>query len=85
MNDDQAEVPTINMELKQSNFLKELTELINRHSMEYGSNTPDYMLAEYLNNCLASFERVTANRDKWHSLRAQWYGRSPQHLEGEKA
>ena len=29
-------------------FKKELAQLINKHSMENGSNTPDFILAEFL-------------------------------------
>jgi hypothetical protein len=37
------------------NFQEELENLINRHSKENGSNTPDYILAKYLNDCLDAF------------------------------
>lgn len=37
-------------------FQKELEQLINRHSVENGSNTPDYVLAQYLVACLAAYE-----------------------------
>jgi hypothetical protein len=37
---------------KEEKFRDELEELINRHSMENGSNTPDFVLAEYLVKCL---------------------------------
>lgn len=52
----------------QSEFRKELEEVINRHSKENNSNTPDWILALYLENCLGNFD--TAIR-----LRAEWYGR----------
>jgi hypothetical protein len=47
-------------------FRKELQELINRNSKENGSNTPDYILAEYLENCLAAFDRAVNLREIWH-------------------
>ena len=46
-------------------FQKELECLINRHSIEGGSNTPDFILAEYLRCCLDSFDMVTRRRDEW--------------------
>lgn len=51
-------------------FRKELEGLINRHSMENGSNTPDFILAEYLGGCLETFDRILRKRD-------EWYGRKP--------
>ncbi len=37
------------------NFRKELTELINKHSMENDSNTPDFLLADYIEVCMDNF------------------------------
>lgn len=37
-------------------FLSELTALINKHSLEGGSNTADYILADYLSRCLENFD-----------------------------
>lgn len=50
-----------------SDFRKDLAKLINRHSMEGASNTPDFILAEYLTNCLASFDAATRGSLNWHS------------------
>lgn len=47
-------------------FQEELEHLINRYSMENGSNTPDYILAEYLNNCLKNFDRALTVRNNWY-------------------
>lgn len=33
-------------------FVTELRELLNKYSKENGSDTPDFVLAEYLNDCL---------------------------------
>lgn len=54
-----------NEENDMSDFLKELEDLINRHCMENESNTPDYLLAEYLCGCMKVFATTTAARDKW--------------------
>ncbi len=47
-------------------FKKELEDLLNRNSMENGSNTPDFMLAEFLANCLANFNETVGKRAKWY-------------------
>jgi len=45
-------------------FEKELTELINKHSLDSDSNTPDWVLAEYLTNCLRAYKLAVGDRDK---------------------
>lgn len=47
-------------------FQDALTNLINEHSMENGSDTPDFLLAEYLCDCLATYEVIISNREKWY-------------------
>jgi len=49
-------------------FLKELEELINRHSMENNSDTPDFLLAEYLCACLTAYNKATRRRDGWYNF-----------------
>jgi hypothetical protein len=48
-------------------FIKELEALINKHSMENGSDTPDYVLADFLSACLNTFDKATIARDKSRS------------------
>lgn len=55
-------------EVIKSEFVKELEQLINKHSMENGSNTPDFILAHYMANCLRSFNEAIRARDKWHTV-----------------
>jgi len=43
-------------------FVNELESLINRHSMENGSDTPDYILAAYLKRCLDAFDDAVRAR-----------------------
>ena len=50
-------------------FRKELAVLINKYGLENGSDTPDFMLAKYLTECLAVFDRVTISRSKWYRKR----------------
>jgi hypothetical protein len=44
---------------------EELRQTLNTHTAEGGSNTPDFILAEYLLDCLAAFDRATLARDQW--------------------
>ena len=48
-------------------FLRELQELINKHSKENASDTPDFILAQYLNNCLTNFNLAMQHRSDWYS------------------
>lgn len=56
-------------QVKRSRFRKELETLINHHSMENGSDSPDFLLAEYLSRSLELFDDMI-------NLREEWYGRS---------
>ena len=47
-------------------FQHDLESLINKHSIEGGSNTPDFILAEYLRQCLDAFDLVVRRRDQWY-------------------
>ena len=47
-------------------FEKELTELLNRHSAENGSDTPDFILAVYLMDCLLAYNCALKKREKWY-------------------
>lgn len=44
----------------------ELSSLLNKHSRENQSDTPDYILATYLMSCLEAFETATAYRATWY-------------------
>jgi hypothetical protein len=52
----------------QDDFRVELESLINRNSMESGSNTPDFVLAYYLRDCLDAFDRAVVRREKWYGI-----------------
>ncbi len=45
------------------NFRKELRDLLNRHSKEVPSSTPDYLLADYLIRVLEAYDNVVIQRD----------------------
>ena len=49
-------------------FRKELTELINKHSIENWANIPDFILAEYLTECLADFCYYTDKIKRWYGV-----------------
>lgn len=51
-------------------FEEALQSLINRYSKENGSDTPDFILAKYLADCLAAWNSAVKSREKW-------YGREP--------
>jgi hypothetical protein len=44
--------------LKMHNFKRELATLLNRYSLDSATNTPDYILAEYLLNSLMAYDVV---------------------------
>lgn len=52
-----------------SEFEVKLMHLINECSMESGSNTPDFILAQYLYNCLLTWNIITKKRDDWYGYR----------------
>jgi hypothetical protein len=63
-------IPEEIKEMGTEHFRPALESLINRHSQENGSNTPDFILAKYLVACLKAFDNATAERETW-------YGRDP--------
>lgn len=52
-----------------SDFRKELSQLLNKHSKENGSDTPDFVLAEFLHQSILAFDLAI-------DLRETWYGRN---------
>ena len=55
---------------KDESFSKELQNLLNRYSKENNSNTPDFVLAAYIENCLTAFNVAIQQREAF-------YGRDP--------
>jgi hypothetical protein len=47
-------------------FEAQLANLINYHSLENGSDTPDFMLSEYLLGCLEVYNKTMKAREKWY-------------------
>jgi hypothetical protein len=56
--------------MMQDDLRKDIETAINRHCGENASNTPDFMLADYLMLCLEAFDKTVSAREKW-------YGRDP--------
>ncbi len=54
---------TISADHPDSKFQRELTDLINKYSKENGSDTNDFVLAEYLCQSLKAFDYAVRYRD----------------------
>ena len=54
-----------------SEFEQQLQHLINRYSMENESNTPDFILAQFLKGCLESFNTAVQQRETWYGRDAR--------------
>ena len=52
-------------------FERELTSLLNRYSRENASNTPDFILAQFLLDCLAAWNRGVQQRETWYGRDAR--------------
>ena len=47
-------------------FRKKLEALLNAESKENGSDTPDFILAGYLDSCLRAFDQAVNSRSGWY-------------------
>lgn len=45
---------------------KGFAEVINKHSAEFYSNTPDFILGAYLVSCLDAWNVGVSNRNSWY-------------------
>lgn len=57
------------MTMNVATLRSDIESAINRHCAENASNTPDFILAEYLLGCLDAFDAAVSRRE-------QWYGRA---------
>lgn len=55
-------------------FERDLEMLINKHSLENGSDTPDFVLAEFLNGCLRVFNGGVIERERFYGRVARYSG-----------
>ena len=63
-------------------LIEELESLLNRHSRENKSNTPDFILASYMMLCLDAFEKISVQREAWFGHYASIEGTPPELAEG---
>jgi hypothetical protein len=55
--------------LEVETFERALERLINTYSKENDSNTPDFILAKYLQGCLQVWNACVTDREKWYGRR----------------
>lgn len=53
-------------EMDTSTLAGDIAAAINRHSAERGSNTPDFLLAEFLTSVLAAWDVAVTARETWY-------------------
>lgn len=51
---------------KTKTLTREMQEVLNRHSAENASHTPNFILALYLMECLTAWHNATKMREKWY-------------------
>jgi len=66
---ERAAIPLELQDLRAPTLERDLESVLNRYSAENGSNTPDFLLAEYLMGCLAAWNKGVIARDKWYAVR----------------
>ena len=49
-----------------TDFEKKLRNLLNSECKENASNTPDFLLAQYLCSCLTAFDTAIQQRETWY-------------------
>ncbi|MAG26519.1 hypothetical protein CMI47_13310 [Candidatus Pacearchaeota archaeon] len=53
--------------MKNNSLEREIKDILNKTSRENISDTPDFILAEYLIDCLEAFEKATNKRNQWYT------------------
>lgn len=56
----------VGVELEPPSFRDELARIVNSHNKESGSDTPDFILAEFLDSVLQAYDVASAARKKWN-------------------
>jgi hypothetical protein len=59
--------PFTTSSMRYETFMLEVRDVINRNSLEQGSNTPDYIIAQYLRDCLMAWDYASQTRAIWQS------------------
>ena len=57
--------------VKVTSLREDIQAAINQHSAENTSNTPDFILAQYLEQCLAAFDTAVQQRETWYGRDAR--------------
>jgi hypothetical protein len=57
----------VDMDTNRTGFKVDLKTLINRYSKEGGSDTPDFILADYMDDCLEAYDRAVTRRTEWYT------------------
>lgn len=52
--------------MNRNDFVKDLAALINTHSIENISNTPDWILADYLVDCLDNYHKIDTAKKRYY-------------------
>ena len=47
-------------------IVRDIARVLNKYSLEQESNTPDYILAEYILKSLSDLNRLMRDRDYWY-------------------
>ena len=47
-------------------FSTEFQHMLNKYNRENTSNTPDFILAEFLTKCLAAWDETVVRRAQWY-------------------
>jgi|GEM_PF-1783292 hypothetical protein len=56
---------------KRERLIEKFAQVINQESLENQSNTPDFILAEYLVSCLEAFNRASTSRETWYGKKLE--------------
>jgi hypothetical protein len=51
------------------NFEEELEHLLHKHGVDQETDTPDFILAEYLVSCLHAWKTTLEHRETWRTRR----------------
>ena len=54
--------------MKKTELEKKLSDLLNCENREADSNTPDFLLAEFMVHCLNAFELASNRREVWYGV-----------------
>lgn len=67
------------------NFLQDITLVINRYSEENKINTPDFILAQYMKDCLDVLNKTIRIRDNWINKEMSYVGETAPLIFPQKA